>query len=147
CAAPGGKTAHQLECADAELLALDLDPKRCQRVAENLQRLGLSAELRCADAAQPATWWDGRPFDAILLDAPCTASGIVRRHPDVRWLRRDSDIAALARTQRVLLDALWPLLRPGGRLVYATCSVFRAEGSEQAQAFLQRHTDARACPA
>ena len=101
-----------------------------------------STEVRCADAAHPDTWWDGRPFDAILLDAPCTASGIVRRHPDVRWLRRDSDVAALAQTQRTLLDALWPLLRPGGRLVYATCSVFRAEGSEQAQAFLQRHTDA-----
>ena len=147
CAAPGGKTAHLLERADAELLALDVDPTRCARIGENLQRLGLSAELRCADAAAPASWWDGRPFDAILLDAPCTASGIVRRHPDVRWLRRDSDVAALAATQRALLDALWPLLRPGGRLVYATCSVFRAEGSEQAQAFLQRHTDARARPA
>jgi len=147
CAAPGGKTAHLLERADADLLALDVDPQRCQRITDNLQRLGLQAEVRCADAAQPATWWDGRPFDAILLDAPCTASGIVRRHPDVRWLRRDSDVAALARTQRALLDALWPLLREGGRLVYATCSVFRAEGSEQLQAFLQRHTDALSAPA
>ena len=144
CAAPGGKTAHLLERADAELLALDVDAARCQRIGENLQRLGLSAELRCADAATPARWWDGRPFDAILLDAPCTASGIVRRHPDVRWLRREGDVAALAATQRALLDALWPLVRPGGRLVYATCSVFRAEGSEQAEAFLQRHSDARA---
>ncbi|MCM3563711.1 16S rRNA (cytosine(967)-C(5))-methyltransferase RsmB [Hydrogenophaga intermedia] len=147
CAAPGGKTAHLLERADADLLALDVDAQRCERVSDNLQRLGLHAEVRCADAAHPDTWWDGRLFDAILLDAPCTASGIVRRHPDVRWLRRDSDVAALAQTQRTLLDALWPLLRPGGRLVYATCSVFRAEGSEQAQAFLQRHTDARPAPA
>ncbi|HSX92453.1 MAG TPA: 16S rRNA (cytosine(967)-C(5))-methyltransferase RsmB [Hydrogenophaga sp.] len=147
CAAPGGKTAHLLERADADLLALDVDAQRCTRITDNLQRLGLAAEVRCADAARPADWWDGRPFDAILLDAPCTASGIVRRHPDVRWLRRDSDVDALARTQRALLDALWPLLRPGGRLVYATCSVFRAEGSEQAEAFLQRHTDARAAPA
>jgi len=147
CAAPGGKTAHLLERREADLLALDVDPARCQRITDNLQRLGLSAEVRCADAGQPDHWWDGRPFDAILLDAPCTASGIVRRHPDVRWLRRDSDVTALAQTQRRLLDALWPLLRPGGRLVYATCSVFRAEGSEQLQAFLQRHTDAVSAPA
>lgn len=147
CAAPGGKTAHLLERLDADLLALDVDAQRCERIADTLQRLGLSADVRCADAARPDTWWDGRLFDAILLDAPCTASGIVRRHPDVRWLRRDSDVAALAQTQRALLDALWPLLRPGGRLVYATCSVFRAEGSEQAQAFLGRHTDARPGPA
>jgi len=147
CAAPGGKTAHLLERVDADLLALDVDAQRCTRITDNLQRLGLAAEVRCADAARPADWWDGRPFDAILLDAPCTASGIVRRHPDVRWLRRDSDVDALARTQRALLDALWPLVRPGGRLVYATCSVFRAEGSDQATAFLQRHTDARAAPA
>lgn len=147
CAAPGGKTAHLLERSDADVLALDIDAQRCDRIRENLQRLGLQAEVRCADAGQPGTWWDGRPFDAILLDAPCTASGIVRRHPDVRWLRRDSDVSALAQTQRALLDALWPLLRAGGRLVYATCSVFRAEGDEQAQAFLQRHTDARPAPA
>ncbi len=147
CAAPGGKTAHLLERIDADLLALDVDPRRCERITDTLQRLGLVADVRCADAAQPGTWWDGQPFDAILLDAPCTASGIVRRHPDVRWLRRESDVAALAQTQRALLDALWPLLRPGGRLVYATCSVFRAEGSDQAQAFLQRHTDARSAPA
>ncbi|MCU0941472.1 MAG: 16S rRNA (cytosine(967)-C(5))-methyltransferase RsmB [Hydrogenophaga sp.] len=147
CAAPGGKTAHLLERADADVLALDVDPLRCTRITDNLQRLGLQADVRAADAARPDTWWDGRPFDAILLDAPCTASGIVRRHPDVRWLRRESDIAALAATQRSLLDALWPLLREGGRLVYATCSVFRAEGSEQADAFVQRHTDARPAPA
>lgn len=142
CAAPGGKTAHLLERADVHLLALDVDPQRCERIGDTLQRLGLQATVRCADAARPAAWWDGQLFDAILLDAPCTASGIVRRHPDVRWLRRASDVDALVATQRGLLDALWPLLKPGGRLVYATCSVFRAEGAEQVQAFLERHTDA-----
>lgn len=144
CAAPGGKTAHLLERADVDLLALDKDARRCERIDDNLRRLRLRAEVRHADAARPADWWDGQAFDAILLDAPCTASGIVRRHPDVRWLRRESDVAQLAQQQRVLLDALWPLLRPGGRMVYATCSVFRAEGSEQVQAFLERHTNARA---
>ncbi|MEZ5644843.1 MAG: 16S rRNA (cytosine(967)-C(5))-methyltransferase RsmB [Burkholderiaceae bacterium] len=146
CAAPGGKTAHVLERADVDLLALDLDPRRCERIVDNLGRLGLQAEVRSADAARPDTWWDGRLFDAVLLDAPCTASGIVRRHPDVRWLRRETDIAQLAGIQRALLDALWPLVRPGGRLLYATCSVFRAEGDEQVQAFLERHTDARLQP-
>lgn len=142
CAAPGGKSAHLLELADLDLLALDVDPKRLVKVQETLQRLGLGAELRTADAGAPATWWDGRRFDAILLDAPCTASGIVRRHPDVRWLRRPGDIAALARTQARLLTALWPLLEPGGRLLYATCSLFRAEGEQQIDAFLQRAPDA-----
>jgi len=146
CAAPGGKTAHLLERAELDLLALDVDPRRCERIHQNLQRLGLRAEVRAADAARPADWWDGRPFDAILLDAPCTASGIVRRHPDVRWLRRASDVDQLVRIQRQLLEALWPLLKPGGRLLYCTCSVFRAEGSEQVQAFLARHTDAREIP-
>ena len=142
CAAPGGKTAHLLERADLDLLALDVDPKRCERIHDNLTRLGLQAQVRCADAAQPGTWWDGRPFDAILLDAPCTASGIVRRHPDVRWLRRRADVDQLVAIQRQLLEALWPLLRPGGRLLYCTCSVFRAEGGQQVEAFLGRHTDA-----
>ncbi len=146
CAAPGGKTAHLLELAELELLALDADPQRLARVGETLQRLGLGAALRAADARQPSAWWDGRPFDAILLDAPCTASGIVRRHPDVPWLRRESDIAALAATQAALLDALWPLLAPGGRLLYATCSVFPAEGRAQIDAFLQRTADARLRP-
>ncbi len=142
CAAPGGKTAHLLERADLDLLALDIDPLRCERIHGTLQRLGLQAEVRVGDAAQPAQWWDGRPFDAILLDAPCTASGIVRRHPDVRWLRRASDVDALVTLQRQLLEALWPLLKPGGRLLYATCSVFKAEGEEQVQAFLARYTNA-----
>jgi 16S rRNA (cytosine967-C5)-methyltransferase len=138
CAAPGGKTAHLLELADLDLLALDSDAQRLARVQETLVREHLQAELKAGDARRPATWWDGRPFEAILLDAPCTASGIVRRHPDVRWLRRPEDIASLARIQAELLDALWPLLRPGGRLLYATCSIFPAEGQHQIDAFLQR---------
>ncbi len=148
CAAPGGKTAQLLERADIDLLALDSDPARLQRVQQTLQRLRLPAaggrvQLQAADARDVAQWWDGRRFDAILLDAPCTASGIVRRHPDVRWLRRPSDVAALAATQRQLLDALWPLLQPGGRLLYATCSVFQAEGMHQIDAFLQRQAGAQ----
>jgi 16S rRNA (cytosine967-C5)-methyltransferase len=142
CAAPGGKTAHLLERAELDLVALDVDARRCERIHDNLARLGLAAQVVCGDAAQTAVWWDGRPFDAILLDAPCTASGIVRRHPDVRWLRRASDVAQLVAIQRQLLEALWPLLKPGGRLVYCTCSVFLAEGRDQVQAFLERHTDA-----
>ena len=138
CAAPGGKTAHLLELARLDVLALDRDPARLQRVQATLDRLGLRARLCAADAGDPAAWWDGVAFDAILLDAPCTASGIVRRHPDVRWLRRAGDVASLARQQARLLDALWPLLAPGGRLLYCTCSVFRAEGEEQIDAFLQR---------
>jgi 16S rRNA (cytosine967-C5)-methyltransferase len=142
CAAPGGKTAHLLELADLDLLALDSDAARLQRMHGTLQRLHLHARTLAADAADPARWWDGRRFDAILLDAPCTASGIVRRHPDVRWLRRPGDIAALAATQARLLDALWPTLAPGGRLLYCTCSVFKAEGEQQIDAFLQRRRDA-----
>jgi 16S rRNA (cytosine967-C5)-methyltransferase len=146
CAAPGGKTAHLCELADAQVLALDVDPARCERIHQNLQRLGLKAEVRAADAAEPAAWWDGQAFDAILLDAPCTASGIVRRHPDVRWLRRESDIAQLAAQQKRLLTALWPLVKPGGCLVYCTCSVFRAEGDEQVAAFLSNNSTARLRP-
>ncbi len=142
CAAPGGKTAHLLESARLNLVALDRDAKRLTKVADTLGRLGLDgAALVAADARDTAAWWDGRPFDAILLDAPCTASGIVRRHPDVRWLRQPGDIDTLARTQAELLDALWPLLVPGGRMLYATCSIFRAEGAHQIDAFLQRHRD------
>lgn len=139
CAAPGGKTAHLLERQDLDLLALDADPLRLQKVQETLNRLQLRATLAAADARDPASWWDRRPFDAILIDAPCSASGIVRRHPDIRWLRRADDVPALARTQAELLAALWPLLRPGGRLLFATCSVFRQEGQGQIDAFMQRH--------
>jgi 16S rRNA (cytosine967-C5)-methyltransferase len=151
CAAPGGKTGHLLACyPNAQVLALDVDATRCQRIEDNLQRLGeqaqARAQVRAADAAQPAQWWDGVAFDAILLDAPCTASGIVRRHPDVRWLRRPSDSAQLAQTQAKLLKALWPLLAPGGRLLYCTCSVFHSEGEDTVQAFLQRNTNARMLP-
>jgi 16S rRNA (cytosine967-C5)-methyltransferase len=151
CAAPGGKTAHILELADAkagaDVLALDISPQRCDRIRENLARLQLSARVVAADAAQPKLWWDGVPFDAILLDAPCTASGIVRRHPDIRWLRRASDIAQLAQVQARLLAALWPLLANGGRLVYCTCSVFRAEGEAQVQAFLAHNKETVLRPA
>jgi 16S rRNA (cytosine967-C5)-methyltransferase len=147
CAAPGGKTAHLLELCDADVTALDVDPARCERIHQNLARLGLSARVVAADAADPAAWWDGRPFDAILLDAPCTASGIVRRHPDVRWLRRESDIARLAGQQARLLAALWPLLAPGGRLLYCTCSVFREEGQAQIAAFVAHNTAAVLRPA
>jgi len=145
CAAPGGKTAHLLELADVHVHALDADGARLARVTENLERLGLAGDhvtLACADAARPDTWWDGTPFDAILLDAPCTASGVVRRHPDIRWLRRSEDVEQTVALQTRLLDAVWPLLRPGGRLLYATCSVFVAEGEAQAQACARRWPDA-----
>ena len=143
---------------NAELVALDVDAERCRRIRETLDRLGLQADIRCADAATPEAWWDGQAFDGILLDAPCTASGIVRRHPDVRWLRRASDVSQLAAQQARLLSALWPLLRPGGRLfvldfslprlrpggvlLYCTCSVFKQEGQAQVQAFLAHNTGA-----
>jgi 16S rRNA (cytosine967-C5)-methyltransferase len=146
CAAPGGKTAHLLELADADVTAVDIDARRCDRIRQNLLRLGLHADVRVGDAARPEGWWDGKLYDGILLDAPCTASGIVRRHPDVRWLRRPTDIAQLAALQRQLFDALWPLLKPGGRLLYCTCSVFRAEGEQQAQTFVTHHKDVHFMP-
>ncbi len=143
CAAPGGKAAHLLEGADIELLALDRDAQRLPRLRENLARLGLHADIRAGDAAEPRDWWDGRAFDRILLDAPCSASGIIRRQPDIKLHRRATDIEAMATTQARLLDVLWPLLKPGGRLVYATCSVFAAENARQVAAFLAGHADAR----
>ena len=147
CAAPGGKTGHLLEMRpDAEVLALEIDGARCERIHQNLHRLSVQAEVRQADAGQPDTWWDGRAFDAILLDAPCTASGIVRRHPDVRWLRRPDDSLQLARVQSGLLDRLWPLLAPGGRLLYCTCSLSLIEGQQVIRAFLERNTEARLLP-
>ena len=147
CAAPGGKTAHLLELVDAQVLAIDKDAQRLEKIHANLQRLGLQAQVLQGDAANPPSWWDGVLFDGILLDAPCTASGIVRRHPDVRWLRREEDIAQLAHSQAQMLRALWPLLRRGGRMVFCTCSIFQSEGQEQVQGFLRMHADARALPA
>jgi len=146
CAAPGGKTAHLLENADIELLALDSDAARLARVEQNLDRLGLRSDrvaLAAADAADLDAWWDGRPFDAVLADVPCTASGIVRRHPDIRWLRRAPDVARTAALQARIVDALWRTVAPGGRLLYVTCSIFPEEGERQAQAFAQRHADAQ----
>jgi len=146
CAAPGGKTAHLLELADIDLLALDADAARLARVGQNLDRLGLRTPrvaLAQGDAADPAAWWDGRPFDAVLADVPCTASGIVRRHPDIRWLRRVDDVARTAALQARIADALWGTVAPGGRLLYVTCSIFPAEGRDQAEAFARRHPDAQ----
>ncbi len=142
CAAPGGKTAHLLELAELDLTAIDRDAARLHRVNDNLARLGLQARVLAGDAAHPETWFDGQPFDAILADVPCTASGIVRRHPDIRWLRRRTDIAATAALQQHITDALWPLLRRGGTFLYVTCSVFAEEGEHQAQAFVARHPNA-----
>ncbi len=150
CAAPGGKTAHLLERARLELTALDSDATRLARVNENLQRLQLldnAVSLQCADAADPAAWWDGQPYDVILADVPCTASGVVRRHPDIRWLRRATDLKQTAALQARIIDALWPLLKPSGHLLYATCSVFPQEGEQQIQAFMTRHPEALRLPA
>lgn len=146
CAAPGGKTAHLLESHDLDLLALDKDAQRLAQVDANLGRLGLGATTRAADAGRPGEWWDGRPFDRILLDAPCTASGVVRRHPDGKWLKRAEDMQQLAGEQERLLDALWPLLKPGGKMLYATCSLFPGENQERISAFLAGHGDARVDP-
>ncbi len=146
CAAPGGKTGHILECADVDLLALDADAARLERVQENLARLGLAARLQAADAAAPSAWWDGRPFDRILADVPCSASGVVRRHPDIKWQRRPTDWTTFTRQQAKILAALWQTLAPGGKLLYATCSVFPEENQNQIQAFRKTHADARILP-
>ena len=137
CAAPGGKTGHLLETAHLDLLALDQDPVRLQRVAQNLGRLQLKAELRQGDAAT-RDWWDGQPFDRILADVPCTASGIVRRHPDIRWLRRPEDAAQLAMLSAAILDNLWTMLKPGGKLLLVTCSLWPEESEMQASRFAAR---------
>lgn len=143
CSAPGGKTAHLLEIQpDLNLIALDIDAQRLLRVNETLTRLGLNAETWAADAANIDSWWQGRAFDRILIDAPCSGSGVIRRHPDIKLLRRPDDIDALIVRQKQLLDNLWPLLKPDGIMVYTTCSVFDRENAGQIHAFLQRHTDA-----
>jgi 16S rRNA (cytosine967-C5)-methyltransferase len=146
CAAPGGKTLQLAEVEGAHVTALDVDAARIERVRDNLARTRLSAQVLVGDAAQPASWWDGRPYDRILLDAPCTASGIVRRHPDIPWLRRPEDVAQLATQQARLLAALWPLLGVGGRLLYVVCSLFPEEGPEQITRFAGAHPEAREVP-
>ena len=135
CAAPGGKSAHILELADVELTALDIDAARAARIAPNLERLGLRARVDIGDASRPEGWWDGRPFDRILADVPCSASGIARRHPDVKWLRRAADVAAFAERQHAILEALWRVLAPGGKLLYATCSIFPQENEAVVERF------------
>lgn len=152
CAAPGGKTAHLLELGAADVTALEIDPVRAQRIDDNLRRAGLFAQVVVGDATRPEAWLslhnggETRRFDRILLDAPCTASGIVGRHPDIPWLRRDSDVAQLTTVQREMLDALWPLLDAGGRLLYVVCSLFPEEGREQIARFLERHPEACQLP-
>lgn len=148
CAAPGGKTVHILESqpALAELVALDIDQQRLDRVAENLQRAMQQATLVCGNSATPDQWWDGKPFDRILLDAPCSASGVIRRHPDIKLLRQPEDIPRLVEEQWQILNALWPLLKSGGMLLYVTCSVFKAENSQQIARFIALHDDAQLIP-
>ena len=140
CCAPGGKTAHILEREPtARVVAVDSEAHRLQRVEENFERLGLSAELHCSDVTDLDNWWDGEPFDRILLDAPCSATGVIRRHPDIKWLRRKTDIPALAELQQSMLQLLWKTLKPGGILVYATCSVLSIENSGNIRQFLQQN--------
>ncbi|CAB1370782.1 16S rRNA (cytosine(967)-C(5))-methyltransferase RsmB [Denitratisoma oestradiolicum] len=146
CAAPGGKTAHLLELADLDLLALDADAGRAARIDDNLKRLGLAARVRAADCRAVDQWWDGRPFERILADVPCSAAGVVRRHPDIKWLRRRADVAGFAAIQGQILDALWRVLAPGGRMLYCTCSVFEEENAAQMRAFTDRHADAIRLP-
>lgn len=146
CAAPGGKACHLLERARIDLTALELEPKRAERIRQNLMRLRLDAKLVIGDAGAPAAWWKRQPFDRILIDAPCSATGVLRRRPDVRLHRRESDIAAMGVQQRRILSALWPLLAPGGRLVYITCSVLRAENEAVVAELLAAQDDARQVP-
>ena len=148
CAAPGGKCAHLLELEPkiSSLIAVDKDPDRLLRVRENLDRLGLKAEMRAGDAADPAGWWDGLAFDRILIDAPCSGTGVIRRHLDIKWLRQPGDIPAQAAAQQRILEALWPLLAPEGLLLYVTCSVLPAENQDNIDRFLQVHADAQTSP-
>ena len=146
CAAPGGKTAHMLECADLDLTALELDAERMQRVAAQLERLGLQATLKTGDCRDVRRWWDGKPFDRILADVPCSASGVARRHPDIKWLRQQDDVGGFATLQAEILDALWPTLAVGGKMLYVTCSVFAEENSLQVARFAARHPDCQRVP-
>lgn len=145
CAAPGGKSAHILETQENlhRFIALDHDQARLNRMKENLSRLQLSATLLCANAADVSSWWDGEPFDRILLDAPCSATGVIRRHPDIRWLRKATDIDALSQLQYQILSNLWKTLKPGGLLIYATCSILPSENTAQVEKFLSEHSDAK----
>lgn len=150
CAAPGGKSAHLLELADIHLTAVDIDQERLLKIKDTLERLELDCKkvaIKKADITELNTWWDGEPFDRILADVPCSASGIVRRHPDIPWLRRPEDIPHLAQHQKNILDSLWRTLKPGGKLLYATCSIFPAEGEQQAQSFMDRHKNIIRLPA
>lgn len=143
CAAPGGKTTHILELArNAEVTAVDIDEQRLARVAENLERLNLTATLICGDGRYPDQWLDDQRFDRILLDAPCSATGVIRRHPDIKWLRRDNDIAELALLQKEIFEAAWKRLKSGGTLLYATCSILPEENSRQVADFIASHSDA-----
>lgn len=141
CAAPGGKACAMLERADIQLTALELEDKRAQRISEALSRLGLQAEVRTADCRRTQRWWDGKPFDRILADVPCSASGVVRRHPDIKWLRRPDDVGNFATIQAEILNALWITLAPGGKMLYLTCSLFPEENGKQVAAFASRHAD------
>jgi len=143
CAAPGGKSAHILETAEVALTALDADAERAAAIGRSLLRLGLAADVRAADCRGPEHWWDGRPYDRILADVPCSGSGVARRHPDIKWLRREADVAAFAARQARILDALWRLLAPDGKLLYVTCSVFTEENDAVLEAFLARTPAAR----
>jgi 16S rRNA (cytosine967-C5)-methyltransferase len=146
CAAPGGKAAHILERCEVGLTALDADPARCAQMERNLDRLQLRASVRAADCTQLAAWWDGAPFDRVLADVPCSASGVARRHPDVKWLRRARDVPAFASRQTSILEALWRVLRPGGKLLYVTCSVFPQENDTVTDAFVASAPDALRIP-
>ena len=146
CAAPGGKSGHILELVDVQLTAIDADAARCRRVQQNLSRLGLAAQVKVADCVRPAEWWDGTPFDRVLADVPCSASGVVRRHPDLKWLRRAADVVAFAARQASMLDALWQVLAPDGKLLYVTCSMFPGENEDVVSAFVARTPGARRVP-
>ena len=142
CAAPGGKSAHILESAQVDLLSLDNSASRSRQIEENYSRLGLEGDVRVSDAADPKSWWDGVPFQRILADVPCSASGVVRRHPDIKWLRRAEDIAGFSGQQLAILEALWQTLASGGKLLYSTCSVFKEENAGLVEEFMKRHHEA-----